>query len=213
MKTIAIKGDLRESLGKSATKAVRANGQVPCVLYGPNDNVHFTVYESDFKNLVYTPNTYVVRVDVGGNQVMAKLQDIQFHPTSEAIIHADFYALDLSKPVDLTLPIRVVGNSPGVRGGGKMQVKIRKLAVSGLIQDFPDDVEVSIEGLEIGKSVRVRDLSVPKIELTDTPENTVVSIVVTRAAQSEASGEDEEGEEGEEGVEGTEENAGEAAEK
>ncbi|MFT5511615.1 MAG: large subunit ribosomal protein L25 [Bacteroidia bacterium] len=208
MKTIAIKGDLREGLGKSATKAVRANGQVPCVLYGQDENVHFTVYESDFRTLVYTPNTYVVRLDIGGNQVIAKLQDIQFHPTSEAIIHADFYALDLSKPVDLKLPIRVVGNSPGVRGGGKLQIKIRKLAVTGLIQDFPDDVEVSIEGLEIGKSVRVRDLSVPKIQLRDTLENTVVSVVVTRAAQSEAAGEDEEGEEGE----ATEENAGESTE-
>ena len=101
MKTIAIKGDLRESLGKSATKAIRAKGQVPCVLYGQEENVHFAVYESDFKNLVYTPNTYLVRLDVSGNQVIAKLQDIQFHPTSEAIIHADFYALDLTKPVDL----------------------------------------------------------------------------------------------------------------
>ena len=197
MKTIAIKGDLRESLGKSATKAVRAKGQVPCVLYGQEENVHFAVYESDFKNLVYTPNTYLVRLDIAGNQVIAKLQDIQFHPTSEAIIHADFYALDLSKPVDLKLPIRVTGNSPGVRAGGKLQIKIRKLAVTGLIQDMPDDIEVNIDAIEIGKSVRVRDLSVPNIQLTDTPENSVVSVVVTRAAQSAAAGEEEEGEEGE----------------
>ncbi len=201
MKTIAIKGDLRESLGKSATKAIRAKGQVPCVLYGQEENVHFAVYESDFKNLVYTPNTYLVRLDVSGNQVIAKLQDIQFHPTSEAIIHADFYALDLTKPVDLKLPIRIEGNSPGVRAGGKLQIKIRKLAVTGLIQDMPDDIEVSIDSIEIGKSVRVRDLSVPNVELRDTPENSVVSVVVTRAAQSAAAGEEEEEEGAEEGAE------------
>ncbi len=203
MKTIAIKGDLRESLGKSATKAVRAKGQVPCVLYGQEENVHFTVYESDFKNLVYTPNTYLVRLDISGNQVIAKLQDIQFHPTSEAIIHADFYALDLTKPVDLKLPIRIEGNSPGVRAGGKLQIKIRKLAVTGLIQDMPDDIEVKIDSIEIGKSVRVRDLSVSNIELRDTPENSVVSVVVTRAAQSAAAGEEEEEEGTEEGAEGS----------
>ena len=178
MKTIAIKGDLRESLGKSATKAVRAKGQVPCVLYGQEENVHFTVYESDFKNLVYTPNTYLVRLDISGNQVIAKLQDIQFHPTSEAIIHADFYALDLTKPVDLKLPIRIEGNSPGVRAGGKLQIKIRKLAVTGLIQDMPDDIEVKIDSIEIGKSVRVRDLSVSNIELRDTHQKTVLFLLL-----------------------------------
>ncbi len=200
MKTIAIKGDLRNGLGKSANKALRKGGQVPCVLYGQGENVHFSVYESDFKLLVYTPNTYLVRLDVDGNQVMAKLQDIQYHPVSEAIIHADFYALNLSEPVDLSIPIRVEGNSPGVRAGGKLQIKIRKLAVSGLIADMPDDIPVNIDKLEIGKSVRVRDLSVDNIELKDTPENSVVSVVVTRAARSAAAGEEgsEEGEEGSE---------------
>jgi large subunit ribosomal protein L25 len=203
MKTIAIKGDARNDLGKSATKAVRAAGQVPCVLYGAGENMHFSVYESDFKNLVYTPNTYLVRLDVEGKQVIAKLQDLQFHPVSEAIIHADFYALNLDNPVDLRLPIKVVGNSPGVRAGGKLQVKIRKLAVRGLIQDLPDFIEVNIDALEIGKSVRVRDLSVENVELMDTPENSVVSVVVTRAARSAAAGaEVEEG-----GEETTEETA------
>ncbi|SRR6056300_759211 len=187
MKTIAIKGDSRTSVGKSANKAVRKNGQVPCVVYGSGtENINFTVYEADFQHLVYTPNTYLVRLDIDGNQMMAKLHDIQFHPVSEAILHADFYALDLDNPVELALPIRVLGNSPGVRAGGKLQVKIRKLRVRGLIQDLPDDIEVNIDALEIGKSVRVRELSVPNVELLDTPENSVVSVVVTRAARSAA---------------------------
>lgn len=203
MKTIAIKGDSRTDLGKSANKAVRKNGQVPCVVYGSGmDNINFTVYEADFQHLVYTPNTYLVRLDIDGNQMMAKLHDIQFHPVSEAILHADFYALDLDNPVELALPIRVVGNSPGVRAGGKLQIKIRKLRVRGLIQDLPDDIEVNIDALEIGKSVRVRQLSVPNVELLDTPENSVVSVVVTRAARSAASaGGDEAEAETEEGTE------------
>jgi len=196
MKTIALKGELRTDLGKSATKLVRAKGMTPCVLYGSGENTHFSVYEADFKKLVYTPNTYLVRLDTDGKQVIAKLQDLQFHPVSESILHADFFALDLSQPITLELPIKVVGNSPGVRAGGKLRIKIKKLKVIGLVQDMPDFIEVSIDKLEIGKSVRVRDLKVDKIELLDTPENSVVSVVVTRVVLPE----DEElaGEEGEE---------------
>ncbi|MBI1306492.1 MAG: 50S ribosomal protein L25 [Bacteroidetes bacterium] len=184
MKTIALKGELRGSLGKAANKQLRAKGMTPCVLYGAGDNVHFALYEADFKNLVYTPNTYLVRLDTGGNQVIAKLQDIQYHPVSEAILHADFYAIDLSNPQVLQLPIQVVGNSPGVRAGGKLRTKIKKLTVKGLIQDMPDFIEVNIDKLQLGKSVRVKDLSVENIELLDTPENSIVSVVITRASRS-----------------------------
>lgn len=195
MKTIALKGEVRTELGKAATKQVRAKGMTPCVLYGTGENVHFSVYEADFKNLVYTPNTYLVRLDTGKNQIIAKLQDLQFHPVSESIIHADFLAVDLEKPLEIALPIKVVGNSPGVRAGGKLRIKIKKLRVSGLVQDMPEYIEVDISKLAIGKSVRVRDLNVPNVTLLDTPENSVVSVVVTRAARSAASGdmEDESG--------------------
>ncbi|MCB0734524.1 MAG: 50S ribosomal protein L25 [Bacteroidetes bacterium] len=208
MKTIALKGEVRTELGKAATKQVRAKGMTPCVLYGTGENVHFSVYEADFKNLVYTPNTYLVRLDTGKNQIIAKLQDLQFHPVSESIIHADFLAVDLEKPLEIALPIKVVGNSPGVRAGGKLRIKIKKLRVSGLVQDMPEYIEVDISKLAIGKSVRVRDLNVPNITLLDTPENSVVSVVVTRAARSAASGEDEE----ESGDESSEESSEESAE-
>lgn len=185
MKTIALKGELRTGLGKAATKQVRAKGMTPCVLYGTGENLHFAIYEADFKNLVYTPNTYLVRIEVEGKMVIAKLQDLQFHPVSESILHADFYAVDLSKPITIQLPIKVVGNSPGVRNGGKLRIKIKKLTVNGLIEDLPDFIEVDISKLAIGKSIRVRDLKVDKVKLLDTPENSVVSVVVTRAAKSE----------------------------
>jgi len=205
MKTIALKGELRTGLGKAATKQVRAKGMTPCVLYGTEENLNFAVYEADFKNLVYTPNTYLVRLEVEGKMVIAKLQDLQFHPVSESILHADFYAVDLSKPITIQLPIKVEGNSPGVRNGGKLRIKIKKLTVRGLIEDLPDFIGVDISKLLIGKSIRVRDLKVEKFELLDTPENSVVFVIVTRAAKSEESallGEEESTEEATEGAAG-----------
>jgi len=210
MKVIALKGDVRDGLGKSATKKVRKEGKVPCVIYGKNENVNFSVYQADFKHLVYTPNTYLVQVSVGGNVKLAKVQELQFHPVSEDIIHADFYEVDDKSPLSISVPVKIVGNSPGVMAGGKLQLKIKKLSVSGLIADLPEFIEVNIDELEIGKSVKVKDIQVENLQLLDSENNSIVSCVVTRAARSAADGESEEEdatpEEGEEG-EATEEKA------
>jgi large subunit ribosomal protein L25 len=186
MKTIAIKGDLRSGLGKSATKELRREGKVPCVLYGKDQLLHFGVYEIDFKNLVYTPNSYAVLLDVNNEKTLAKLQDIQFHPVSEAIVHADFMAIDTAKPVEMKIPVKVTGNSPGVRAGGKLQVKIQKLRAVGLIQDMPDFIEVNIDHIELGKSVRVKEINVEGLSFNDSPENTIVTVVQTRASRAAA---------------------------
>lgn len=205
MKTIAIKGEKRDNLGKAASKALRKEGKVPCVIYGGDENIHFSVYEADFQNLVYTPNSYLVRLDVDGDRHMAILQDMQFHPVSEAIRHADFLEIFADKPITTKVPINIVGNSPGVIAGGKLQVKIQKLAVRGMYQDLPDSIDVDINDLELGKSVRVREVNVENLEKLDTPENSVISCVVTRAAKSAAGEEElEEGVEGEEVAEGAE---------
>lgn len=186
MKTIAIKGDLREGLGKSATKALRKEGKVPCVLYGNSEPVHFGVYEIDFKNLVYTPNSYVVMLDVNNEKTIAKLQDIQFHPVSEAIIHADFLQIDPTQAVEMQIPVRITGNSPGVRAGGKLQLKIKKLRAFGLITEMPDFIEVKVDKLDLGKSIRVKEVSVENLNFNDAAENTIVSCVQTRASRSAA---------------------------
>jgi large subunit ribosomal protein L25 len=196
MKVIALKGDVREGLGKSGTKQLRNEGKVPCVVYGNGENKHFSVYQADFKNLVYTPNTYLVKIEVGKDVKLAKIQEIQFHPVSEDIIHADFYEIDTTKPLSIHVPVNIIGNAAGVRAGGKLQLKIKKLLVSGLIADLPESIDVNIEDLEIGKSIKVKDINVDKLDLLDSESNSIVSCVVTRAAQSAA---DEEGEEGEEG--------------
>jgi large subunit ribosomal protein L25 len=184
MKVIALKGDPREGLGKSATKKVRSEGKVPCVIYGKGENHHFSVYQADFKNLIYTPNTYLVQVTVGDMVKLAKVQELQYHPVSEDIIHADFYEVDADNPISIALPVKVVGSSPGVIGGGKLQVKIKKLMVSGLISDLPEFIEVSLDNLQIGKSVKVGEISVDKLTLLDSPNNSIVSCIVTRAAKS-----------------------------
>lgn len=186
MKVIALKGDLREATGKSSTKRLRNEGKVPCVVYGSDDNAHFSVYQADFKNLVYTPNTYLVQLNLGESHRLAKIQDLQFHPVSEDIIHADFYEIDPSKPLTVAIPVKIVGNSPGVRMGGQLQLKIKKLLVSGMVQDLPEFIEVNINGLELSKSIKVKDISAANLELLDPVANSIVSCIVTRAARSAA---------------------------
>ncbi len=204
MKVIALKGEERAGLGKSATKKVRNEGKVPCVIYGKGDNTHFTVFQADFQNLVYTPNTYLVQVSVGDKTKFAKVQEIQYHPVSEDIIHADFYEVDDKTPVSIPVPVKIVGTAPGVLAGGKLQLKIKKLSVSGLITDLPEFIEVNIDELEIGKSVKVGDISVNKLNLLDSDNNSIVSCIVTRAAKSAAGDEDEDTEGEESGEEGAE---------
>ena len=207
MKVIALKGDVRDGLGKYATKKVRKEGKVPSVIYGKNENLNFSVYQADFKHLVYTPNTFLVQVSVGGNVKLAKVQELQFHPVSEDIIHADFYEVDDKSPLSISVPVKIVGNSPGVIAGGKLQLKIKKLNVSGLIADLPEFIEVDINDLEIGKSVKVKDIQVDKLQLLDSENNSIVSCVVTRAARSAADGETEEEDATSEEGEATEEKA------
>lgn len=204
MKSIALKGDLRADLGKSANKKLRSSGMVPCVLYGGNDHVHFSAYEADFKNLVYTPNSYLVRLDVQGKMHVAILQDVQYHPVSEQILHADFLEVEKDKPITIKVPVRLIGDSPGLREGGNLHLKISKLLVRGMSENLPDFIEVDINDLTLGKNICVRDISFKGGDLLDTPENSIISCKITRASLSEEEEELEGVEEGEEGAEGAE---------
>jgi large subunit ribosomal protein L25 len=187
MKTIFLKGELRNEVGTRTAKALRAEGKVPCNMYGLADgNLNFAVYHADFKNLVYTPNVYKVKIELGGKNYDAILQDIQFHPVSDMIIHCDFVAVDAAKPVVMEIPVRVVGNSPGVRAGGKLVKKLNRLRVRGLIQNLPDFIDVSIDTLEIGQSAKVGHIEVTGFELLDSPANAILSIKTTRALMQAA---------------------------
>ena len=203
MKSITITGSQRESVGKVSTKALRNAGKVPCVLYGGDKPLHFSADEVSFKNLVYTANVYTATIEVDGTKYHAILQDIQFHPVSDKILHVDFYQLFDDKMVAMDIPVRLVGTSPGVVNGGSLSFAKRKLSVRALPADLPDFINADISKLKIGMKVVVSDLADDKFTILH-PETTVV--VQVRTARSAVMPEDEEeGEEGEEGA--TEEGA------
>ena len=180
MKTVALTGELRSELGSKYSRAMRNEGKVPCVLYGGGEHIHFFVYSPDFKALVYTPNMYKVQLTIEGKKYIAILHDMQFHPVNEAIIHADFLAVDEKKPVTVSIPVTVAGNSPGVRAGGKLIQKIQRLKVKGLISNIPDSIVVNIDALDLGQSTKVKNISIPNIEILDNKDNAVVSVKMTR---------------------------------
>ncbi len=179
-------GNKREGLGKALTKTVRNEGKVPCVLYGAKNHIHFSIYREDFKMLVYTPNTYRVQLDIDGTIYKAILQDMQFHPVNDTITHADFFEIDETQNVEIDIPVKFVGNSIGVRQGGKLIVKSQKLRVRALPKNLPDSIDINIETLEIGKSVKVADITVENMILLDSPNNPIVTVKTTRAAAEAA---------------------------
>jgi large subunit ribosomal protein L25 len=186
MKSITIKGSERESVGKVATKALRNAGQVPCVLYGGNQTVHFSAEEIAFKNLVYTPNAHTVVIDLGGKTFDAVLQDIQVHPVSDKILHIDFFQLFEDKEVTMEVPVKVTGTSPGVLGGGILNLNTRKLKVKALPKNLPDFVEANISEMQMGNKLYVTKLAADNYKLLH-PDNTVVAQVrISRAAMKAA---------------------------
>ncbi len=198
MKSITIKGSQRESVGKVATKALRNAGKVPCVLYGGDNPVHFEAPELAFKNLVYTPDAHTVVIDLeGGKTFNAVLQDIQFHPVTDRILHIDFYQLYDDKPIAMNIPVKVVGNAPGVVAGGVLRVNKRKLRVKALPGNLPDYIQADISKLKIGNKLYITELANDDYTFLH-PDNMVVCQVrMARAAMK--AGEVEEGDEDEEG--------------
>ena len=181
MKTIAISGSRRENVGKRDAKELRYQGKVPAVIYGGKEQTHFAVDASDLKTLIYSSDVAFVDIDVDGAKTQAIIQDAQFHPLTEQILHIDIFQIDESKPLVMQIPVKLTGTSPGVKMGGKLVQKLRKLRVRALPKDMPQYVEVSIEPLEVGKSVRVRDLQFDNFAITNTPEDTIVSVTTSRA--------------------------------
>ena len=208
MKSITINGSQRESVGKSSTKALRNAGKVPCVVYGGEKPVHFSADEISFSKLVYTPNAHTVIISLDGKEeINAVIQDIQFHPVSEKILHIDFFQLFENKEINMTIPVKFSGNAPGVRlEGGLLFKNKRKLYVKALPKNLPDFISVDISNLHLNDKVTIQDLLNENYIFVH-PENMVVcQVKMSRASLSltTAEEEDEEGEEGEEGAEGAE---------
>ena len=181
MKSIAISGSPRENVGKRDAKELRYQAKVPAVLYGGPTQTHFAVSAADLRPVVYTPDVHFIDIEVAGVKTQAIIQDIQFHPLTEQILHVDFLQLDPKKPLTMEIPVKLTGTSPGVKTGGKLVLKLRKLRVKALPKDHLDNIEVSISELEVGKSVRVADLSFDKLVIVNAQEDTIVSVTTSRA--------------------------------
>ncbi len=201
MQSITIKGSKRESVGKKATRVLRNADKVPCVIYGEGEPVHFSADEITFKPLVYTPNVYFANIELdNGETYNAVMQDIQFHPVSERILHIDFYQLNKEKPLNINLPVKLEGTSVGVRNGGVLRFPNRKLSVTALPDDLPDFLTVDISKLKIGDKFFVREFDEEKLTFNHPGDMVVCQVRTARAAIVDAVEEEEEGEEGEEGA-------------
>ena len=201
MKSITINGSKRESVGKSSSRLLRNAGQVPCVLYGGEGPIHFSAPELAFSKLVYTANAYTVVIAFGEKESYnAILQDIQFHPVSDKILHIDFYQLFDDKKISMDIPVKLNGNPIGVKLGGNLQRNKRKLRIKALPTNLPDNIEIDIAELNIGDKVYITQLFNENYEFLH-PDNTVVCQVRRARAALVVETEEGEGEEGEEGAE------------
>lgn len=178
-------GSPRVSVGKKDAKKLRTEGKVPCVLYGGAEQVSFSVEEKQFKPLVYTPDVHTVALDVNGKSYTAILQDIQMHPVTDKIVHADFVEVVSGKPVTLSLPVRTTGTAPGVKAGGKLLKKLRRVSVKGTIDKMPEAITIEIGTMGIGDAVRVSDMKIDGLTFLDPQNSTIVTCLVTRNVEEE----------------------------
>lgn len=188
MKSVEITGKARAlDVTKAQLKATRKAEQVPCVLYGGEKPVHFTSPLSSFRALIYSPESYLVNLDIDGQKVQAVLQDSQYHPVTDELLHVDFMQISDDKPVVIDVPVKVTGTSPGVLAGGKLQVKLKRVKVKALPKNLPDNVVVDISGVALGKSVKIEALKTEGYDFVTSANAVVVAVRVTRAsAQEEA---------------------------
>ena len=184
MKTFDIKGTKRECGGKKAAKQLRREGNVPCIVYGGEKEITFSVPEVDFRGLIYTPNIYLVNLNIDGTEMKAVLKDIQFHPISEKILHVDFLQIFDDKPVTIGIPLNITGHSEGVKAGGKLQIEMRKLNVKGLPANLPDRLDVDITTLGLGQVIKVSTLHYDNLEILNAKTAVVAAVKSTRAAKA-----------------------------
>ena len=181
MKSIAISGSARQNVGKRDAKELRYEGKIPAVLYGGKEQTHLSVSAADLKSVLYTPEVVFVELDINGKKSKAIVQEAQFHPLTDEVTHVDFLQLFDDKEVSVNIPIKLVGTSPGVKMGGKLVQKLRNLRVKALPNNLPQDIEVPMEGLEVGKSYRVGQVELKDAKVLNNSDDTIVSVTMSRA--------------------------------
>lgn len=203
MKEYSLKAQAREDKGKFASKTLRKQDLIPAVLYGGEKNINIVVSQREVRDLIYTPDIFLVNLDIDGEVHRCVLQELQFHPVTDRVIHLDFLEVQEDKPVMIQVPVQLDGHAIGVRAGGKLQQDIRKLKVKGLYQDIPERLHIDISKLQLGKVLKVNELDFENLEIL-TPKNAVVAAVrssrVAIAIEDEET--EDEGEAGEEKAEG-----------
>jgi large subunit ribosomal protein L25 len=186
MKTVQLSGSLRANVGKTNATLLRNKGHVPCVIYGGKEQVHFSADSRAFKPVLYTPDTNLIEISVDGKMHKAVVQEAQFHKISDKLIHVDFLEVIDGKPVTVEIPVKAVGGqAAGVKNGGVMVIKMRKLKVRGLINKLPERIELNVEKLEIGKSISVADINIDGITVLHPQNISVISVQTTRAVEEE----------------------------
>ena len=205
MKTLAINVKERGNVGKTNTRALRNQGNVPCVLYGGEKQVTFYAHENDFRKLVYTPDTFVVELDIDGTVTKAIMQDIQFHPVTDKILHIDFLEVFDNKAITVSIPVNLNGTAIGVKNGGNLMFRRSKIITKGLVANLPNSIELNIEHLNIGMFTYIKDITVEGCELIAPGNSVVVGVKTARAVvEEEVEEEVEEGAEGDAPNEGAE---------
>lgn len=210
MKKVSLSGSPRENVGKQDAKRLRREGLVPVVLYGGKNQLFASVKHIDLEKIIISPDVFHIELSMEDKKYSCIVQEVQFHPVTDEILHVDLLDVFADKPVVVPMPIRLVGNSIGVKNGGRLLQNLRKIRVRALVDDIPDYIEIDITKLRIGKAIRIEDLNFPKLEFLQSPNAVVVAVKTARAAIVDDVEEDED-EEGEETAEGAEAAEGETA--
>ena len=193
MLEINVSGQKRNAIGKKAAKEVRKEGLIPCNIYGIEkdaDNrpvaTSFTIPFSELRKVVYTPNVYVVNINIDGTEKKAVIKELQFHPVSDALLHVDFLEINEEKPVTVGIPVKLVGHAAGVRNGGRLSLSIRQIKVTAPYTRIPEIIVIDVTALEIGKSIKVGELNFEGLEFATPKEVVVCSVQMTRQARAAA---------------------------
>lgn len=183
MKNLQLNGIARNEFGKKTAKLIRKDGDVPCVLYGGEKVVHFSISVNDVRSLLYTPDIYTVELNIDGVKYMSILKDSQFHPVSDAPLHLDFLQIFEDKAIIMEVPVKLNGLAEGVKDGGKLSQEMRKIKVKGFYKEIPETLDINITKLGLGKTLQVGTLQFPNLEMISPKSNVVCAVKLTRVAR------------------------------
>ena len=193
MKEISVSGEKRATTGKKAAKELRKEGLVPCNLYGEKkgenglpEALAFTISAAQLRNVIYSPNVYVVNLTISGEAHKAVIKELQFHPTTDAVLHVDFFEVNETKPITIGIPVKLTGHAQGVRDGGRLSQAVRQLNVTAPYKQIPEVLEIDVTELKLGKAIKVAELNFEGLQIATPAQVVVCSVKATRASRSAA---------------------------